>query len=216
MKNNFLKNKNRKATTKGFTLVEILVVTLIFTIIIICMTEFERDIFYLNTVQSGSLSSATDAQSILNTMVKEIRAAAQGADGSYPIVTAGTTTLTFFSDIYQNGVKEKVTYFLSSTTLEKAVFVPTGTPLAYPTATTTTVTLASNVRNVGTNGTSTNIFDYFDTNYTGTSSPLVQPVNISAIRLIRITLVLDTYTNRPLAPVTYTSQVSIRNLKNNL
>jgi prepilin-type N-terminal cleavage/methylation domain-containing protein len=207
---NFSKNKNKNS--KGFTLVEILVVTLIFTIIIICMTEFERDIFYLNTVQSGSLSSATDAQSILNIMVKEIRAAGQGADGSYPIVTAGTTTFTFFSDIYQNGVKEKVTYFLSSTTLEKAVFVPTGTPRAYPTATTTTVILVSNVRNA----TSTNIFDYFDSNYTGTSSPLVQPVTISAIRLIRITLVLDTYTNRPLAPVTYTSQVSIRNLKNNL
>lgn len=197
---------------RGFTLVEILVVTLIFTIIVIAMTKFERDIFYLNTIQSGSLSSATDAQSILNTMVKEIRAAAQGADGSYPIVTDGTTTLTFFSDIYQNGIKEKVTYFLSSTTLEKALFVPTGTPLAYPTATTTTITLASNVRN----GTSTNVFDYFDSNYTGTSSPLIQPVTISAIRLIRITLVLDTYTNRPLAPVTYTSQVSIRNLKNNL
>jgi prepilin-type N-terminal cleavage/methylation domain-containing protein len=215
MKNNFSKNKNRVVMAKaarGFTLVEILVVTLIFTIIVIAMTKFERDIFYLNTIQSGSLSSATDAQSILNTMVKEIRAAAQGADGSYPIVTDGTTTLTFFSDIYQNGIKEKVTYFLSSTTLEKALFVPTGTPLAYPTATTTTITLASNVRN----GTSTNVFDYFDSNYTGTSSPLIQPVTISAIRLIRITLVLDTYTNRPLAPVTYTSQVSIRNLKNNL
>ena len=204
--------KIKTTKIKGFTLVEILVVTLIFTIIVIAMTEFERDIFYLNTVQSGSLSSATDAQSILNIMVKEIRAAAQGADGSYPIVTDGTSTLTFFSDIYQNGVKEKVTYFLSSTTLEKAVFVPTGAPLAYPTATTTTAILVSNVRNA----TSTNIFDYFDTNYTGTSSPLVQPVNISAIRLIRITLVLDTYTNRPLTPVTYTSQVSIRNLKNNL
>src|SRR5208283_1476651 len=169
MKNNFSKNKNkkRKATirrAKGFTLVEILVVTFIFTIIVIAMTEFERDIFYLNTVQSGSLSSATDAQSILNIMVKEIRASAQGADGSYPIVTAGTTTLTFFSDIYQNGVKEKVTYFLSSTTLEKAVFVPTGAPLTYPTATTSTAILVSNVRNA----TSTNIFDYFDSNYTGT------------------------------------------------
>jgi prepilin-type N-terminal cleavage/methylation domain-containing protein len=207
MKNKFLKNKN-----KGFTLIEILVVTLIFTIIIIALTEFERDIFYLNTVQSGSLSSATDAQSILNTMVKEIRAASQGADGSYPIVTAGTSTLTFFSDIYENGVQEKVMYFISSTTLKKAVFVPTGAPLSYPTATTTTIILASNVRNA----TSTNIFDYFDSTYTGTSSPLVQPVTVSAIRLVRITLVLDTYTNRPMAPVTYTSQVSIRNLKNNL
>lgn len=197
---------------KGFTLIEILIVTLIFTLVIIALTEFERDIFYINSVQGGSFSSASDAQSILNTMVKEIRAASEASDGSYPVVTAGTSTLTFFSDIYANGVEEEVTYFLSSTTLKKAVFVPTGVPLTYPTATTTTLILASNVRN----GTSTNVFDYFDSNYTGTSSPLTQPVNISAIRLVRITLVLDANTTRPLPAVTYTSQVSIRNLKDNL
>ena len=208
---NFKKQKIL-ANRRGFTLVELLVVVAIGAIILIALTRFERDIYYLNSVQSSSLLSAGDAQNILNTMVKELRSATPGSDGSYPIVTTGTSTFTFFSDNNGDGVSEKITYTLVGTTLFKSVVAPTGIPLSYPNATGTVFTLASNVRNAR----NVNVFDYFDSNYTGTSSPLAQPITASNVRLVRITLVLNTNPNVPVAPVTYTSQVGLRNLKNNL
>ncbi len=197
---------------KGFTLVEILIVTVIFTLVVFSLTLFERDIFYLNSVQTGSLLSAEDSQSILRTITKELGSVSPGSDGSYPIVTAGTSTLTFFCDIYGNGIKEKITYTLSSTTLQKTVVIPTGVPLSYSSATGTVYTLASGVRNTATSS----IFDYFDSNYTGTSSPLTQPVSVAAVHLVRITLVLDSNKNQAPGAVSYVSDVSLRNLKNNL
>jgi type II secretory pathway component PulJ len=197
----------------GFTLVELLVVCALSTLIIFGITMFERNIFYYNSIQQGSFSTAQDAEEILRVMVKELRSASQGSDGSYPILTAATNTLTFFSDINGNGAKERVRYFLSGTTLEKGVMEPTGSPLSYNNATETISYLAYNVRNIAS---STNTFDYFDDTYTGTSSPLTQPVSVSAVRLVRFTLILDSDPNKSPTPRTYTSQVSLRNLKDNL
>lgn len=66
------------------------------------------------------------------------------------------------------------------------------------------------------NGNSLPSFEYFDTNYTGTSSPLVQPVSPSTVRLIRINQRIDIDPNRSPVPVIFTVQASLRNLKTNL
>jgi hypothetical protein len=50
----------------------------------------------------------------------------------------------------------------------------------------------------------------------GTSSPLTQPVITTNVRLIKINLMIDVDPNRAPVIKTYTSQVSIRNLKDNL
>ena len=62
----------------------------------------------------------------------------------------------------------------------------------------------------------TPIFDYYDTNYDGTTAPLAQPVSAIAVRLVKITLIIDKNSLRPPAPITMTTQVSMRNLKDNL
>ena len=197
----------------GFTLVETLVVAFIFVIVMMGVTEFARNTFYTNSVVKGSFSTAQDAEAILRTITAQLRSASQGSDGSYPILSAGSSTITFFSDIYGNGVKERVRYFLSSTTLEEGIMVPKGTPPSYANATETISYIAYNVRN---NGSSTNTFDYYDTTYNGTSTPLTQPVSVAAVRLVKVTLILDSDPNRSPTPRTYTTQVSLRNLKDNL
>jgi hypothetical protein len=50
----------------------------------------------------------------------------------------------------------------------------------------------------------------------GTSSPITQPVTPTDVRLIKINLIIDVDPNRAPVIKTYTSQVSIRNLKDNL
>ena len=197
---------------KGFTLVETLVAMSISIIVMIAIGTFARDIFYTNSVQSGLFSTAQDSRAIIRTMTNELRSTSPGSDGSYPIVTAGTTTLTFFSDIYGNGIKERVRYFLATTTLEKGVVVPTGSPLSYNLSNESITALAYNVRN----GSSTPIFNYYDGTFTGTSSPLTQPVSVNAIRLVQVSLTLDSDPNRSPLPRTYTTDVTLRNLKDNL
>jgi prepilin-type N-terminal cleavage/methylation domain-containing protein len=197
----------------GFTLVETLITMAIFLVIMLGVTSFQRDVFVDNTISQGFFTTTQGAEEILRNMVSPLRSASQGSDGSYPILTAGTSTLTFFSDLYNNGVKERVRYFISGTTLEEGIIVPNGTPLSYGNATETISYLAYNVRNIAS---STDVFDYYDDTYNGTSSPLTQPVSVSAVRLVKITLILDTNPTRAPAPIVYTTQVSLRDLKDNL
>ena len=199
--------------TKGFTLVETLVVSAILLLVMLGITLFQRDIFYQNSVQSGTLSTIQDARSILKTMVKELRSTSQAGDGSYPILTAATDTLTFYSDINSDGTKDRVRYFLASSTLYRGIIMASGTPVTYNPTYETISTLASGVRNAAS---STAIFDYFDGTYNGTSSPLTQPVFVSAIRNVRITLILDADQNKSPTQRTYVTDVTLRNLKDNL
>ena len=196
---------------KGFTLIETLVAMSIGVIIMIAIGTFARNIFFNNSVQSGSFSTAQDARNITRTMVSELRGASPGSDGSYPIVAAGTSTITFFSDINGDGLKEKIRYYLATTTLKKGVITPTGSPLAYTGSEVTSI-LAYNVRNTA----STSILNYYDDNFTGTSSPLTQPVDVSTVRLVQVNLILDADPNRSPLPRTYTSAATLRNLKDNL
>ena len=89
---------------------------------------------------------------------------------------------------------------------------PTGSPSAYNPSNEVITVLAYNIKNA----TSTSLFEYYDDTYTGTSSPLTQPVTTTQISLVKISLLMDIDPNRAPVPRLYTSQVSLRNLKDNL
>ena len=134
------------------------------------------------------------------------------ATGAYPIAAAATNTLSFFTDPNGSGVQDQITYSLIGNKIYRAVIIPSGSPLSYSVANQSTTTLISNVRN----SSSTPVFEYFDDTYNGTGSALSQPVTISAIKLIRMNLTLDVDPNRSPVPVTYSANMSLRNLKTNL
>ena len=148
----------------------------------------------------------------MRTMVKELRPAKSGSDGSYPIVQAATSSITFFSDIDADGLQERVRYYLIATILKKGIIKSTGSPPSYIPSQETFITLASNIKNA----TSSALFEYFDNTYAGTSSPLSQPVNIPNVRLVKINLLIDADPDRSPIPRLYTSEVMLRNLKDNL
>ena len=145
-------------------------------------------------------------------MLTELRQAATAANGAYPIAAAGTSSITFFSDVSNSASTEEITYSLIGNTFYRAILQPTGSPLAYNAANQSTSSLLTDVYNSST----TPVFQYFDQNYTGTSSPLSLPISIPSIRLIKISLALDASVNQAPAVRTYTTQVSLRNLKTNL
>lgn len=203
------------STQKGFTLVELVVVIGILGLIMIGVTDFQRNVITFNKYADDSLSSAQDARTSLKIMVKELRTASPSSNGAYAIAQAATSTMTFFSDTDGDGLKEQIRYFIATTTpptLKRGSIKPTGSPATYSSNNETFSILAYNMKN----GTSTALFEYYDNGYAGTSSPLTQPVTVTAIRLVKINLMIDADPNKSPAVRTYTSQVSLRNLKDNL
>lgn len=202
MRNNH-KNKNN-----GFTLVEILFAISIFVLIVGVLALFSKNMFTYNSFISGELESINMGRVALKTMTAEIRTASSGNNGSYAVNLASPTSFTFYSDVYDNGLKEKVRYFLEGTNLKRGIVVPTGSPLSY-TGSEVFTTLVSNVTN-------SSIFNYYDKNYDGTTAALSSPVDISAVRLVKITITIDADPNKAPGPTTISTQVSMRNIKDNL
>lgn len=200
---------NLKVSSSGFTLVEILFSISVFILIMLALTLLGRNIFIYNSFISTGLSDIDAGRKAIKTMTAEIRTASAANTGAYAISQATGTTFTFYSDIYDNGLKERVRYFLNGSLLQKGVTIPTGSPLAYDLATEKVTTLLSNVTN-------TTVFNYYDKNYDGTSTALAFPVDVSAVRLIKINITVDKDPNRPPAPTIFSTQISLRNLKDNL
>lgn len=191
--------------------VEILVVLGIVALIAVPLSTFQKDVFSQNSmIQSGALAEE-GTRRILKGIITELRTASPANTGAYLLAEAATSSITFYSDMNNDGVRDRIRYFLSGTSLKKGVIVPTGSPLVYVVANEKLQTMADNIIN----GTTT-IFSYYDSNYTGTSSPLSTPVDISRVRLVGINIGIDPNPNRPLAPIWLTSSVMIRNLKDNL
>jgi len=205
MKNKIIKNK------KGFSLAEILIATAIATIIFFAVFRFGNSVFSLNSDAQKSLSAQSDARQILKTMAKELRSASPSSLGSYPISLASATSITFFVNLDNDAYKEQVRYYVQDKELKKGVTKPSGSPLAYNLSNEKTSILVHDLNN-GTSPT----FEYFDSSYTGTSSPLTQPVQITAVRLVRITLIIEPDPNKSAGALKATSQVFLRNLKDNL
>ena len=201
----------KKDFKKAFTLIETLIAVAIFTVIIGIVSLFARDTIFYKEVFFDSLTASDDARHILQPIANEIRSASPSSLGSYPLETVSETILIFYTDIDDDGLKDRVKYYLNGDIFTKSVIKPTGNPLAYAVVNEKITPLINDVANAG-----VPIFSYYDTGYDGASAPMTQPVSIPAIRLIKINLVIDDNPTQPPAPFSVTTQVSLRNLKDNL
>ena len=206
---NFFKNIHHSKS--GFTIIEILVSIFILTLIGLAVSSFAKDIFSLNRITSESLTAQNEARRALKTMSAEIRTASPSSLGAYALAQSATSSFTFYSNIDGDSFKERVRYFLDGTTLKKGVIKPIGTPLTYSPANEVISELIPGVANA-----TTSIFSYYDKNYDGTAQALIEPIDIATVRLVKITIVVDKDPQTPPSPMTLTTQISIRNLKDNL
>ena len=204
-----------KKLPKGFTLLETVLSLGLMAIISVLVLSFQSKIFSFSPLLQTSLDSQNDARKAFRTMTKEIRTATYSNTGAYIIAQANTSTLTIYSDVDSDNIRERIRYYLENKTLKRALMEPkaSSTPITYDNPE-TVMALVKNVTN-----TSTPIFSYYTTNYDGTTSSLAltYPLNTSNIRLIKINLeivVSDNKGNK--IPSSIGTQVSIRNLKDNL
>lgn len=198
---------------KAFTLVEILVVLAITSVLALAVGAFSSNIISYNRTIFGSLDAAQNGRTVIKMISSELREAATSNTGIFAVSEASSTAITFFSDIDDDGIGEQIRYYLATSTLKKSVVKPTGNPLSYASWSTGTTT---NVTPYVVNSSSTPIFEYFDASYDGATSSLAQPVNPQQIRLVKITILIEQDPNKAPVPIIFTTQVSLRNLKDNL
>lgn len=194
----------------GFTLIETLVALGIFVLIAGILANFQVDTFQYNAQTQERLSADHDIRQALKKITADVRAAGPSNTGAFPIAQAASSTLTVYVNTDSDSLIERVRYYVASGDLKRAVLKPSGSPLSYSGAESET-TLVSHIINP--NG---EIFSYYNSSYSGTTSPMYQPVNPLSVRLVKINVSVDKNTARPPEAIFGETQVSIRNLKDNI
>ncbi len=197
---------------KGFTLFEIIISIGITAVIVLAIGKFSNSISNIGVVINSSLQSNQDLSLAFRAVVTDIRSMGPGSNGAYPIEAATSSSFTFYSDIDQDGIFERVRYYVSTSTFERGVVEPTGNPLAYATSSEVRTIIAPAIIV----STSTPLFTYFNDTYTGgTSGTLTGTIDVSAIRVVTVRLTADISTSTAPKPVTFTNTITIRNLRSN-
>lgn len=97
---------------KGFTIIETIVTIFVFTLIMGAVAGFIITLYKSQGYTWEQSVAISEARRGVETMVKEIREASAGEEGSYLIELAGDKDFIFYSDIDKDGKVEKVRYFL--------------------------------------------------------------------------------------------------------
>ena len=97
-----------------FTLIETLVAIFIFTLAMGAASAFIIVFYQTHAYASEQSAAIEEARRGIKTMVKEVRAAKTGDNGTYPIERADDKQFIFYSDIDNDGQTERVRYFLST------------------------------------------------------------------------------------------------------
>lgn len=194
----------------GFTLIEVLLTVVIFSII--SMAAFSLISSYNKTSDliAVQLALQSDGRNSLSQMVNDIRRTNEGSNGAFAIDSATASSFIFYSNIDADSYFEKIEYFISGNELRKSVTKPSGSPLIYNPVNKITTVLSSKIAN-----NTAPLFDYYDNTYAGSGNALGLPVNITAIRFVKINLILDDNPSAPTAPQTMEAKAALRNLKDN-
>jgi prepilin-type N-terminal cleavage/methylation domain-containing protein len=201
---------------RGFTVLEVLVVLAVTAAVLLLITSLSVSTNRRFRAAMAQRDATVVAERALDVLVREIRTAATGADGSYPIRTTNDQELVVLSDVDGDETTEWLRYALVAPNdpmggrLERSVAEPSGTPPRYDPAAATTTVLARGIRNGN-----RPVFSYYgpDAARDPGGDPLPTPSRLSDTRHIRIELLVNL--DPPVtATTTVVSAATIRNLVN--
>jgi prepilin-type N-terminal cleavage/methylation domain-containing protein len=192
---------------KGMSLVELLVAMAIALIVTAGMTT----LFYVSwTSQKYQIKlgqASVFASRGVTKVVKNIRQAQQGDDGSYLLKSGDDFDIVFYGNIDGDGIVERVHYYLDNGALYMGLTDPSVTPpYSYPASDETVSLISNNVVNTATDF----VFEYYDNNAVLLSTPVVP----GSVRMVSVRLLVDVDPFSSPIPVTVTSRTSMRNLVN--
>jgi len=191
---------------KGLTLIEALLAIFVFTVGIGGLFGIILNLYRTHDYMFEQSQAIFEARQGIKIMVKEIREAREGDDGSYIIEKADDYEFIFYSDIDRDEDTERVRYFLDGSDLKRGVIEPTGWPIRYHKSEEKISIVTSYVRN------QPPIFHYYD----GQGNELDPPARLKETKMMSVYLVVNVDPNRPPQDFVLESHVQLRNLKTNL
>jgi len=187
---------------KGFSLVEMLVALAIFSTISILLATFLSQSLKAYRIRKEESDEQQKASHIMREFEKTARAATE-------ILTADENELRFYRyfDLTSSSPTQ-IRYFIEGSEFKIGQTEPVGVEpnITYPQSAETIHLIVEDVENPNL------IFQYFN----GEKNTLSAPVDTTKIRLIKLTISLDQDPSKPPVAVTETTEVSLRNLKDNL
>lgn len=177
-----IKNQN------GFTLIETLVLILVFSLAMGAITSFVYYAYRSSEYDFQQSQAIRNARQGIETMVREIREAQPADNGSYILEKADDQEFIFYSDIDKDTKVERVRYFLEDSIFKKGIVEPTGAPPVYDLDTETISILSSYVCNDD-----LSIFTYYNGDWPGDeiNNPLPTPTRLKETKLIHVYIVFE-------------------------
>lgn len=187
---------------RGFSLVEMLVALAIFSAISIILATFLSQSLKSYRIRKEESEEQEKASHIMREFEKMTRAGTR-------VLTANQNELRFYRyfDLVSPSPTQ-IRYFIDGNQFKIGETEPVGIEpsITYPLSAETIHLIVDDVENPNM------IFQYFD----GQKNVLTAPIDTTKIRLIKLTISLDQDMNKPPGAVTETTEVSLRNLKDNL
>lgn len=191
---------------KGITFLETIVTVALTSVIMLALSGMIWYFYRTNAYTLEQTQAVNSARVSLEHAVHDLREASYGADGAYPLLSAATSTVTFYADPDNNGTVDKIRYYLSGTTLYRGSTTPGGNPPSYVGQSEITTLVVDNIRNTVT----TPLFTYADAN----GSLLSTSINVANVASIHIAVYTDVDPNR--SPIVYmlSGSATLRNVRN--
>jgi type II secretory pathway pseudopilin PulG len=192
---------------RGITLVELIVAIGIMSIVTLGMSVLFSVAWSSQAYQIKLGQASLIASRGVNAVVKNIRQAQQGDDGSFLLQSGDDFDIVFFANIDEDESVERIHYYLSGNSFFLGVTDPdVAPPYSYPVGDTTVTTVSTNVVNTA----SDFIFEYYDSSGT----VLTAPVTPGSVRMVQVKLLVDVDPFSSPIPVTIKSRTTMRNLVN--
>lgn len=190
---------------RGFTLVETVVVVSLTTLVglgLLAMIAF----FYRSNAFLLEATSAVDSASKgLNEALESLREASYAEDGTYPLASAATSSVTFYGDMDHDASVERVRLYLSGNVLYRSVTDAAGNPPSYAGQTESTQVIATWVKNA----TSTPVFRYYDED----GAEITGTIDVARVRSVRTRLDVDINPQRAPNILILEGAATLRNLR---
>lgn len=198
---------------EGFTLLEVIIAMFLFSIIVGLVSVFAVFFFRNYSFSFEEQQSVGQAQAALTQMIREIRKARNGDDGSWPILTTNNNDITFYADVNGDNRTDKVRYFINGNELRRGVIQPTAVPVTYPAQNEQISVLVSSLQ-----ATSSAMFTYYNGDWPGdtVTNPLQPSQRVFHTRFVQISINIQPSGSFATKPFQLKSGVSIRSMKDNL
>jgi len=203
----------KSLTTNGFTILEVIISTAIVSVLVAAVYLLQNFVLDQQQITMNSYVSVDYANSAMQTIVRDLRNARFGDDGSFILQTANDQELVFFSDVDFDQVTEKVHYFLDGNELKRGIIKPSSYPITYPQSEEKIKVINSDIRNAN-----QPVFYFYNGDWPKdtTNNPLPTNQRLSQTRLIKISLIVNSSPNQQNTNYQLDSFVQLRTLKDNL